>query len=362
MPIHMKEIMKKEEILERLVKNSLDFLHKAIDELKNYPKFSIIHFHSAVELFLKARLMEEHWTLVISQSQKPDWNKFISGDFISISLDGAADRLEKVVRSQLPPAELKSFREIKQHRNKVVHFFHEDHSDEENTKQVTDIIKQQLTAWYFLHRLLTKRWNKVFGKWSLSISEIDQKYRSLHHYLLVVYDHIKPEIEKRKQAGELFQKCPSCFYESQHHESEEKIVYHATCLVCELSENALRIKCPSCNHVVTFVNDGFGKCENCETSFEPDDLVDELIDHGAADIAATDGDNYLDLGNCSNCESRQTVVRMEDELYICTCCFLELDSLQQCGWCGEPNTGNMEDSLWSGCSHCDGRAGWIKDV
>ena len=61
--------MRKEEILERLVENGLDFLHKAIDELKDHPKFSLIHFYSAVEHFLKARLMEEHWTLVISQRQ-----------------------------------------------------------------------------------------------------------------------------------------------------------------------------------------------------------------------------------------------------------------------------------------------------
>ena len=352
--------MKKEEILERLVDNGLDFLHKAIDELKDRPKFSIIHFYSAVELFLKARLMEEHWSLVISQRHDLDWNKFISGDFISVSLGDAALRLRKVVRSQLTQAEFNSFDEIRQHRNKVVHFFHNAHYNKENTKQVTDIVIQQLTAWYFLHSLLTKRWGDVFGKWSSKLSEIDNKFRSLHPYLKVVFNQIKSNIKKRKQAGELFQKCPSCFYESQHHESEEKIVYHATCLVCELSEKALRIECPSCDHGVTFVNGGFGKCEQCKTSFEPDDLVDVLIHPRAAYEVSKDGDDSWDLGNCSDCEGHHTVVRVEDDSYLCTGCFLELDSLQRCGWCAEPNTGNMEDSSWSGCSECDGRVGWIK--
>ena len=352
--------MEKEEMLERLVENGFDFLNKAIDELKEYPKFSVIHFHAAVELFLKARLMNEHWSLVVSQRQDPDWNKFISGDFQSVSLDGAADRLEKVVRSGLTKSELKSFSEITRHRNKVVHFFHEAHSDEENKEQVRDIVKQQLTAWYFLHHILTTRWNDVFDKWSGKLFEIDQRLRSLHTFLQVVFDQIKPDIDNRKQAGEIFKCCPSCAFESQHCGSEQKMIYEASCLVCRLSEKALKIDCPSCNEEVTFIDEGFGSCD-CGKSFEPEDLVGALIDESAAYRAAKDGDDSWDLGHCSNCGGYHTVVRIEDDSYICTCCFLTLDSLERCDWCNEPNTGDMEDSLWAGCSHCDGRVGSGRD-
>ena len=353
--------MEKEEILERLVENGLDFLNKAVDELDVHPKFSIIHFYSAVELFLKARLMEEHWSLVIAKRKEPEWKKFISGDFESVSLDDAAMRLDKIVRSQLTPMELKSFRNIKNHRNKVVHFFHEAHSDEENREQIIAIVKQQLIAWNFLHHILTTRWNQVFEKWSADFSEIGQKLRSLHSYLQVIYDQKELDIEQRKSSGELFKVCPSCGFEAQKYQPEEKIVYHADCLVCELSEKILRIECPSCDDMIIFVNEGFGKCEECGESFEPQDLVDELIHPGADYVAATDGDDSWDLGNCSDCEGHHTVVRLEEDSYLCTCCFLELDSLQKCGWCGEPNTGNMENSSWSGCSQCDGRDGWLKD-
>jgi hypothetical protein len=353
--------MKKEYMLERLVENGFDFLNKAVDDLQSHPKFSVIHFHAAVELFLKARLMEEHWSLVISQRQDPDWNKFISGNFQSVSLDGAADRLEKVVRSGLSKSELKSFRDITKHRNKVVHFFHEAHSSEENSEQVRDIVKQQLTAWYFLHHILTTRWNDVFIRWSESLLEVDKKLRSLHTFLQVIYDQIKPDIDERKKEGDIFKCCPSCGFESQHHESDQKVVYGANCLVCGLSEKALKIDCTSCGEEVTFINEGFAVCGSCNENFEPDDLALELINEGAAYIAAKEADSSWDLGNCSDCDGYHTVVRAEDDSYICTSCFLVLAYLQFCGWCNEPNTGDMEHSSWSGCNLCDGRGGWEKD-
>lgn len=348
-------------MLERLVENGFDFLNKAIGELEDYPKFSVIHFHAAVELFLKARLMEEHWSLVISNRQDPDWSKFISGNFQSISLDGAADRLEKVVRSGLTKAELTSFRDITKHRNKVVHFFHEAHSAEENREQVRDIVKQQLTAWYFLHHILTKRWDDVFSKWSTTLFEIDRKLRSLHTFLQVVFDQIKSKIDTEKAKGELFQCCPSCGFEAQHHESVHKEVYEANCRVCDLSEKALKIICSSCDGVITFISEGFGSCDNCKKRFEPDDLADELNDKVDSYLAVKDGDSYSDFGHCSDCDGYHTVVRLGVDSYICTSCFLTLESLQCCGWCNELNTGDMEDSLWGGCNHCDGREGWDRD-
>lgn len=336
-------------------------LDKAIDELQDYQKFSVINFHAAVELFLKARLMAEHWSLVVSNRQEPDWNKFISGNFQSVSLDCAADRLEKIVRSGLMKYELQSFQEVTKHRNKVVHFFHEAHSTAENNEQVRRIVKQQLTAWYFLHNILTTRWHNVFGKWNKRLSEVDKKLRSLHTFLQVVFDQVKPDIEKRKLKGDVFECCPSCHFEAQCHQTEQNIIYEANCLVCGLTEKALRITCPSCDNEVVFTNEGFGQCSHCDKTFNPDDLTEMLIDEGAAYIAVKDGDSSWDLGNCSDCDGYHTVVKTESDEYICTSCFLTQEQVEYCQWCNEPNTGDMGNSYWAGCSHCDGKAGWDND-
>ena len=149
--------MNKDLIFDRLVENALDFLARAIDELNDHPKYSVIHFHPSIELFIKARLMQEHCTLVISKRQEPNWDKFIAGDFISVTLDEAANRLAKVVRSGISKRALEEFREVANHRNKMIHFFHEAHSADADSRQKQEIIKKQLAAWYFLHHLLREQ-------------------------------------------------------------------------------------------------------------------------------------------------------------------------------------------------------------
>uniref|UniRef100_E6QVY9 HEPN domain-containing protein n=1 Tax=mine drainage metagenome TaxID=410659 RepID=E6QVY9_9ZZZZ len=51
--------MKKNVNFGKLVDNAFDFLDKAGREFKSEPKYSVIHFYAALELFLKARLLHE---------------------------------------------------------------------------------------------------------------------------------------------------------------------------------------------------------------------------------------------------------------------------------------------------------------
>lgn len=348
-------------MFKNLVDNGFDFLFKAISELDKQPKYSVIHFYTAVELLVKSRLMHEHWSLVVTKRQEPDWDKFISGDFQSVSLDEAAIRLDKIVRSGLSGAELSAFREVAKHRNKMVHFFHEMHSTEENDRLKQSIIKQQLKAWYFLQQLLSVQWSDVFSAWSDKISEIDSSLKKLHEFLQVVFDSLRPKIEDMKNEGIIFEQCPSCGFNSQQHEDDLKQIYEASCMVCGLSEKCLKIECPDCQSIITFRNEGVGTCQSCGKHLEPDVVAGELIDSAAAHIAVMDGDDSWDAGNCSGCDGYHTVVRTENNDWICAGCFEVFESLGSCGWCNELNTGDMEDSYVTGCNFCEGYAGWHKD-
>lgn len=354
--------MNQQDLLTRIVENAMDFLSQSINEFDDSPKYSVIHFHAAVELFLKARLMAEHWSLVVSKRQDPDWNKFVAGDFMSVSMNEAADKLDKVVRSGLTKHELNTFRKLTSHRNKMVHFFHDAVNAEENVKLHRSIAREQLTAWYFLHKLLTDRWNEVFSPWSEEFEGIDRRLRKLHSFLQVVFDQVKPEIEKREAGGAVFEVCPSCEFRAQEHIDVNGEPYRAKCYVCglEIEERRLRINCPDCTTPVLFIDEGFGSCRGCGRSFEPENLVETLIKKGVAHFAAMEGDDSWELGNCSDCDGYHTVVRLKEEhnKYLCTSCLGVFNELQCCQWCNEPNTGDMEHSYWAGCNVCDGKAGW----
>ena len=69
-------IMKHDDKLASLVENAIDFLDRALRDLDSAPKYSVIHFYAAVELFLKARLLAEHWSLVIAKRQDADLKSF----------------------------------------------------------------------------------------------------------------------------------------------------------------------------------------------------------------------------------------------------------------------------------------------
>ena len=354
--------MNQQDLLERLVENALDFLSQSIRELLDeQPKYSVIHFHAAVELFLKARLMAEHWSLVVARSKEPDWDGFVAGDFVSVSLEEAAKKLDKVVRSGLGNQALRAFVGVTKHRNKMVHFFHEGVSVDENDQLRRKVAKEQLTAWYLLHKLLTSKWSDVFSPWSRQLGEIDGELRTLQEFLKVVYEQVEPQIDRRKENGAIFSDCPSCGFESQEHEDWVGDLYEAKCLVCGLADRCLTIECPRCGEAVRFVNEGFGECGCCERPLEPENVAAALVDEQAAHVARMDGDDSWELGNCSDCDGFHTVVRLNEDGHLCTSCFGEFEFMQVCGWCNELNTGDMTDSSWAGCSVCDGSIGRVRD-
>lgn len=351
--------MNKEDMFNSLVENGLDFLFKAISEINDQPKYSVIHFYAAVELFVKARLMDEHWSLVVTKRQDPDKNKFFSGDFQSVSLEEAANRLKKIVGSGLSQAELDAFKDVAKHRNKMVHFFHEAHSEKENNKVRYGIVKEQLKAWYFLHQLLTVKWKDVFHSWNTEIAKLDTALRKLHEFLQVVFDNLSEEIKTQKQNGVHFEECPSCGFESQTHDTDNKIIYESSCLVCGLLEKSLCIECSDCNQLVIFKEEGVSDCESCGKHYEPENLAEILIDSDEVYISAKDGGDSCE-GNCNDCDGYHTVVLTENEEWVCASCFEVFSSLESCDWCNELNTGDMSESYTFGCSHCEGMSSWDK--
>jgi hypothetical protein len=179
-------------------------------------------------------------------------------------------------------------------------------------------------------------------------------------YLKAKYDALKPELDVIRKAGTHSKTCNVCGFKSALPNALDNEIAIVQCLVCDHVETQVKIDCPHCNETIMIAGEGYSKCDHCNGVIEPEDLVNALIDDTAAHIAARDGDDSWEPANCGNCDGYHTVV-MRGDTYFCASCFEMSDHVEQCDWCNESNTGDMEHSYSTGCTHCDGRVGWEKD-
>lgn len=345
----------KEEYFNLLVENAIDFLERSIEEFEKHPKYSVIHFYAAIELFVKARLMAEHWTLIVTRKEEPDVAKFEAGDFISVSLKEAEEVLGKALKDGLTKFEFAAFIVVAKHRNKMVHFYHHALSKKDSQELKQAIAKEQLRAWYLLHELLTGRWASHFDKWDDRLKGIDFKLRKIKKYLQVIFDEMKPVLKKLKDEGVDFKKCPSCGFRSQQQFEHIETLSEGFCKVC-LSESKLLVAhCPHCECEMSFKDEGFERCKECNKDIDPQELASHLDEQSGSpkDLSVSGLP-----ANCTYCDASDTVIEYKGK-YFCTSCFnvYEGDELGCCDYCGEMNAGDMSDSGLTGCVECSGRLG-----
>lgn len=345
--------------IKRLVENAIDFLDHALVELERSPKYSVIHFYAAVELLLKARLLAEHWTLVIAKRHDADHKRFLAGDFQSVTLEEAAARLDKVIESPLTAAELGLFRGLSKHRNRMMHFYHDAIGAEAAADLKKAVAIEQLRAWYVLNRLLLDRWGKVFKHWKTEFERVSANLRKYRAYLQVTFEAVEPHLHGMEAGGAAIEECPACGYPASEVQETVGLVNQCACLVCQLRSAQVMVQCPGCGGQVKFVGDGFAKCDACGAGFEPHDLASLLDEdeHGTKD--------YFESGmpaHCTLCNGIRTVVHHGGEC-VCASCLASFgeDEMRQCGWCGDLNAGELEHSHLTGCVVCGGSMGNLED-
>lgn len=340
-----------------LTRNAFDFLERGIAEFDKAPKYSVIHFCAAVEMLLKARLMKEHWSLIVSKPDQANLAKFMAGDFISVTLEVARVRIRDVAGEDIGDDAYGSFRALADHRNKMVHFFHNGLDSDEEAK--AQIVAEHCRSWFHLHRLLN-RWDTYFHDFGSEIAHADRAMKGHRKYLAAKFKALKPELDAARKTGSTPKACSACGFKAAIPDDLDDQIALLRCLVCDHAETQVELECPHCGESVGIANEGYATCEHCGEGIEPEHLVDALTDHAAAHIGIKDGDDGWEPANCGNCEGYHTVVRRGDH-YFCANCFDISDGIEQCQWCNEYNTGDMEHSYSVGCSHCDGKVGWEKD-
>lgn len=297
--------------MKNLSENAFDFLEKSVDEIKIHPKYSVIHFATAVELLLKARLMREHWTLVVERASDVTLEDFLSGKCKTVTQADAVKRLNGACSENIPKDAIAQFAKIAAHRNQMIHFFHNAGTAKADQALIEEIVKEQCLSWYYLERLLSE-WGDQFEEFETKIAGVRWRMKQNRAFLSVAFDRLKPKIDADKKAGTTFQVCSGCGYEAAAVTGVSDILFAKQCRVCGLSEAYLEIACPAeCGSTLHIEADPASHtCEECGHHVTADELGDAL---NTEYCDPTDFDTPI---NCAMCSGYHTVVQTTKHSYV----------------------------------------------
>lgn len=362
------------------MRNASDFLTRSVEELLEGDfKFSAVHFYQAVELFVKARLLLEHWSLVMVDPAKADRAKFERGDFLSVTLPQAVQRLDTIVGEEIGGA-AKAFDPVRKRRNRVIHFHAIEYPARTSRGHVverkagpdlfssvppavTELVAEQCLAWYELHLLLTVRWKLHFREFSSEIERLNRRMLDVRPYLQTRFKRLAPDIEKARSSGAVITDCSACGLAASEDVETFPGMTQSQCLVCLRHEQTFCFDCPEddCIGAMTVKEGAGGECSKCGHAMS----IAELVSHFETPYDPSSG-GESSTAYCAHCESHEgrggTVQWVADaDRYVCFSCLEDFDEVASCEWCNERITGDAEDTYWLGCMNCDGHAGHVAD-
>ncbi len=341
--------MSKTDMFDNLVRNAIDFFLEAVNQLEQKPKYSVINFYSAIEIFLKSRLMWEHWSLIVSDINEANFQKYKEGNFRSVNLDEIEKRFENIVNKPINKDAIEVFKRIKEHRNRLIHFFDNKAVGDED---LTFVLSEQCQGWYYLQRLLMYQWKDLYSSYSDELNDLDIKMKGNRHFLATKYEHIKSDLEKGKSRGVVFIECPICGFEAYRHRDILGPLKKLDCLVCDGSETALLIECPSYDGLILSRELGEGKCGICGYDLSLKYLISEF-----QEVLRPKEEIFRQNAICSFCEYPEETVVPVDDKFLCLSCLEIHDFIDQCEYCNQNITKDSEDTFLYGCGLCSGRLG-----
>lgn len=343
--------MENKEVFNEIVESACEFTERSIRQFGESPKNSIINFYTGLELFLKSRLIAEHWALIFSRPEYADKAKFEAGDFASANFAGLVTRLEKIANKKIPIEAQNTFNALRQHRNKLVHFHHNAFTSGQ-PEQILSILKEQGKAWWHLRSLLTDHWANIFEDWQYRIGGLDWLIHQDNEFLNAKWELIEPLVREKERDGIDFVTCSECGKSSAELTTEESYNYDSIvfvdCLVCHHRD--MKLECPSCDEIISFF-DGEVTCSACKEKIDLFHVVRRFVPPYDQD------DGEQQIAWCGYCEAAiKSIIPFRDS-WICLSCFARFnrEEVEYCQYCGEKNAGvDLSCSASHGCLGCEG--------
>ena len=297
--------------------------------------------------------MAEHWSLVVAKPENAKLSKFKEGDFKSVTLEHAITRLENIAGEKFSESEKKTFRILREHRNKLVHFFHGEYVDTTAPQTISRIVSEQCRAWLYLHRLLTLNWKEHFIKFDKEISKLDRLIHENRKFLKVKYESLVPKLKALLKTDFKIVTCPSCGFHAFCQAEAPAPIKECTCMVCGYHDRYVTIQCPDCRENLIYDGSGIVECTKYQNIIAEDDIIEQFKP------LPDDPDEDL-IAYCYYCEHiKPSVIKLSDQ-WVCLVCLEPHDEPENYPWCNEFVTA-YDLNAWDACSQCGGRRSWDND-
>jgi rubrerythrin len=173
---------------------------------------------TGIELLLKAKLCQEHWTLILSDPEKYRENDWETGQFVSVNIKESLGRLHRLLRSPLPLETQAAVLDLASLRNQYIHFVCR------STPEFVTAV--QLKAWHHIIDLLDGRFLKLTYDQSQEIEYAKRKMLEHGEFLEMRFEKLTDEIQFAKDSGFPVIHCPFC------NKLSLQIGDNTKCLVC----------------------------------------------------------------------------------------------------------------------------------
>jgi hypothetical protein len=304
----------------RPLENGLEFLLTALDHLSmaapefahhsrlfsqdRHLKYAVLAASSSMELLLKQRLIQEHWSLVFKNMKDANRKSFDDGAFASVTFDEIVDRLHGICGCKVPAQKGSPLRTLRDRRNRLEHFgiidsfyavsenvsavisylidFTRDEIDFEETFAETNFISGIRERLGICKIFEKARWEEISAQLStvsvvecptcqkdalvISDGEVECLYCTYHESSTSAADwylwRLVARCEDPPDDGGSLVRCPKCLSESLVPQFSPKDT--AICFRCGQSWKGESLgRCGICSAHYERVSSDFGICGNC---------------------------------------------------------------------------------------------------
>ncbi|MEW4130404.1 hypothetical protein [Bacillus cereus group sp. BfR-BA-01399] len=308
--------MEKDFIVElSMTDNGLDFVKRSLKEMEAVDelsiKYAVLHLSAGLELILKSRLQKEHWSFLFDDINKANYQKYVSGDFKSVTFENLINRLTNNCQIEISDNTKKRLQNLKGYRNKMEHY------SLNINKMALEATTFEVLSFLipFIHREeLVSRNNEL-------LNYINNRLLKMDNYIKQRYKEISSKLRELPENIKLLD-CPYCM------QKDTLRLDKAYCYFCNTQfrnlavelipkfmseENTFSYKrfnsvefCPHCTQHSMIVSAEECACLNCLRVIKPNDYV-----------------------KCTDCSITHKVGEEEGEYYgeeyICWSCLLKDD-------------------------------------